>query len=191
MLTHPISGKQIHVQGTDTADAVGGIVEPGEAASGCHAMGRPLPKDTIFLAAAVTLAAVALTTAHLGFRNSRADLLNPKSEYRLSNSTANAVFINSLGNMMGFGSLMIANHQGLQSLGRVLTIGMACCLASALALPSFLILIDRCCKKRSSPDGDNKPWDAASDGIPMRPKRTAEPGRNTPAQHHATATARR
>jgi len=60
--------------------------------------------------------------------------------YRISGSTANAVFINSLGNMVGFGSLMIASHQGLQSLGRVLTIGMACCLLSALAMPSLLAL---------------------------------------------------
>ncbi len=66
-----------------------------------------------------------------------------RGKYRLSNSTANAVFINSLGNMVGFGSLMIASHQGLQSLGRVLTIGMFCCLASALALPSLLMLLDR------------------------------------------------
>jgi predicted RND superfamily exporter protein len=66
-----------------------------------------------------------------------------RGKYRLSNSTANAVFISSLGNMVGFGSLMIANHQGLQSLGRVLTIGMFCCLASALALPSLRILFDR------------------------------------------------
>jgi hopanoid biosynthesis associated RND transporter like protein HpnN len=66
-----------------------------------------------------------------------------RGKYRLSNSTANAVFINSLGNMVGFGSLMIANHQGLQSLGRVLTIGMACCVVSALTLPSLLTLFDR------------------------------------------------
>ena len=64
-------------------------------------------------------------------------------KYRISDSTANAVFINSLGNMVGFGSLMIASHQGLQSLGRVLTIGMACCLLSALAMPSLLMLLKR------------------------------------------------
>ncbi len=39
------------------------------------------PKTTIALAAAVTVAAVILTTTRLGFRNSRADLLNPHSEY--------------------------------------------------------------------------------------------------------------
>jgi len=79
-----------------------------------------------------------------------------RGTYRLSDSTANAVFINSLGNMVGFGSLMIASHQGLQSLGRVLTIGMFCCLASALALPSLLMLLDRCCRKQSQADLDEQ-----------------------------------
>jgi predicted RND superfamily exporter protein len=60
--------------------------------------------------------------------------------YRLSASTANAVVINSLGNMVGFGSLMIASHQGLQSLGRVLTLGMGCSLLSALIMPNLFIL---------------------------------------------------
>lgn len=60
--------------------------------------------------------------------------------YRLSASTANAVVINSLGNMVGFGALMLASHQGLQSLGRVLTIGMGCILFSALVTPNLFLL---------------------------------------------------
>lgn len=63
--------------------------------------------------------------------------------YRITDSTANAVFINSLGNMVGFGSLMIASHKGLQSLGLVLSLGMACVLLSALAMPSLLMLLNR------------------------------------------------
>lgn len=80
--------------------------------------------------------------------------------YHISDSTANAVFINSLGNMVGFGSLMIASHQGLQSLGRVLTIGMACCLFSALAMPSLLMLI----KRRSQEDAEDEDAEPCSDG---------------------------
>jgi hypothetical protein len=41
--------------------------------------------------------------------------------------------------MVGFGALMIASHQGLQSLGRVLTIAMGCCLLSSLVLPNLLL----------------------------------------------------
>ncbi|MEN6493130.1 MAG: MMPL family transporter [Thermoguttaceae bacterium] len=68
------------------------------------------------------------------------DFRQQTGRYRLSASTANAVVINSLGNMVGFGSLMVANHQGLQSLGRVLTIGMGCSLFSALVMPNLFIL---------------------------------------------------
>ena len=50
-----------------------------------------------------------------------------------------AVLITSLTTMVGFGSLMIASHRGLQSLGRVLTIGVGCCLfASLVMLPAVL-----------------------------------------------------
>ncbi len=37
-------------------------------------------------------------------------------------------------------ALMIANHRGLQSLGRVLTLSMGCCLISSLLLPNLLVL---------------------------------------------------
>ena len=35
---------------------------------------------------------------------------------------------------------MIANHRGLQSLGRVLTLAMGCCLLCSLLLPNLLVL---------------------------------------------------
>ena len=67
------------------------------------------------------------------------DYLRRKGAYRMSPSTASAVLITSLTTMVGFGSLMIAGHQGLQSLGRVLTIGVTCCLFTSLVmLPAAL-----------------------------------------------------
>ena len=51
-----------------------------------------------------------------------------------------AVAVNSLTTMVGFGALMIANHRGLQSLGRVLTLAMGCCLLCSLLLPNLLVL---------------------------------------------------
>ena len=67
------------------------------------------------------------------------DYLRRKGAYRMSPSTASAVLITSLTTMVGFGSLMIASHQGLQSLGRVLTIGVTCCLfTSLIMLPAAL-----------------------------------------------------
>ena len=59
--------------------------------------------------------------------------------YRLNPSTAGAVLITSLTSIIGFGCMMIASHRGLQSLGRVLVIGMSCCLyCSVILLPAFL-----------------------------------------------------
>jgi uncharacterized protein len=51
-----------------------------------------------------------------------------------------AIVVNALTTMVGFGALMIANHRGLQSLGRVLTISMGCCLLSSLLLPNLLVI---------------------------------------------------
>jgi predicted RND superfamily exporter protein len=46
--------------------------------------------------------------------------------------------------IVGFGSLMIASHQGLQSLGRVLTIGVTCCLfTSLIMLPALMTWFTR------------------------------------------------
>ena len=72
------------------------------------------------------------------------DYLRQSGKYRLSRSTAAAVVITSLTTMAGFGSLMLARHRGLQSLGQVLTLGVACCLVSSLwILPALLSLLPR------------------------------------------------
>jgi hopanoid biosynthesis associated RND transporter like protein HpnN len=64
--------------------------------------------------------------------------------YRMSPGTAVAVLVDALTTLVGFGSLMIASHQGLQSLGRVLTLGVTCCLfTSLIMLPAMLTLITR------------------------------------------------
>jgi uncharacterized protein len=56
------------------------------------------------------------------------------------NAVLVAVVVNSLTTMVGFGALMIANHRGLQSLGRVLTIAMGFSILNSLLLPNLLIL---------------------------------------------------
>lgn len=64
-----------------------------------------------------------------------------RGRYRSAgNAVLVAVVVNSLTTMVGFGALMIANHRGLQSLGRVLTISMGCCLFTSLLLPNLLVL---------------------------------------------------
>jgi hopanoid biosynthesis associated RND transporter like protein HpnN len=72
------------------------------------------------------------------------DFRRRNGPYRMSASTASAVLITSLTTMVGFGSLMIASHRGLQSLGRVLTIGVSCCLfTSLIMLPALLTWLTR------------------------------------------------
>ena len=70
------------------------------------------------------------------------DFRDQQAGYSLSDSTATAVLLTSLTTMVGFGSLMLASHLGLQSLGRVLTIGVSCCLFTSLVtLPALLSCI--------------------------------------------------
>jgi predicted RND superfamily exporter protein len=67
------------------------------------------------------------------------DFLEQRGPYKMSPSTAIAVLVDSLTTIVGFGALMIADHQGLQSLGRVLTIGVTACLFTSLVmLPALL-----------------------------------------------------
>ena len=66
-------------------------------------------------------------------------LRRPGARYQLSNPTAMAVVITSATTMIGFGSMMLATHRGLRSLGQVLTLGIFCCLVSSLVvLPPLL-----------------------------------------------------
>jgi uncharacterized protein len=72
------------------------------------------------------------------------DFRRQRGPYHMSPSTASSVLITSLTTMVGFGSLMIASHRGLQSLGRVLTIGVSCCLfTSIIMLPALLRWVTR------------------------------------------------
>jgi uncharacterized protein len=60
----------------------------------------------------------------------------------VARSTVMAVALNGITTMVGFGSLMTAAHQGIFSLGLLLTIGSACgLLASLVVLPVILRLI--------------------------------------------------
>jgi hopanoid biosynthesis associated RND transporter like protein HpnN len=72
------------------------------------------------------------------------DYLTQRGSYRMSASTGVAVVLNTLTTMVGFAVLIVADHRGLQSLGRMLTIGMSCCLFSSLAvLPALLVWLTR------------------------------------------------
>jgi len=59
-------------------------------------------------------------------------------------STGKAITLSSLTTIVGFGSLMISSHRGIQSLGLVVALGVGSVLvASVTTLPSLLMLLSR------------------------------------------------
>lgn len=67
------------------------------------------------------------------------DFLERPGPYRMSASTANSVLVDALTTILGFGALMVASHRGLESLGRVLTLGVTTCTITSLVfLPAVL-----------------------------------------------------
>jgi hypothetical protein len=70
------------------------------------------------------------------------DAIERPGPYRMSASTANSVLVDALTTILGFGALMVANHRGLESLGRVLSLGVTTCTISALILlPALLTML--------------------------------------------------
>jgi predicted RND superfamily exporter protein len=64
--------------------------------------------------------------------------------YRLGAATGRGVLVAGLTTVLGFGTMLIARHEGMASLGLALTIGVSCCMAAALVmLPALLHLRDR------------------------------------------------
>ena len=59
--------------------------------------------------------------------------------YFLAASTGWGITVAALTTILGFGTLMIASHRGLASLGLILTLGVTCCMLTALVfLPALL-----------------------------------------------------
>jgi hopanoid biosynthesis associated RND transporter like protein HpnN len=70
------------------------------------------------------------------------DFRSQRGRYRTAASTINAITLTSLTSMMGFGSMLLAAHQGLVSLAIVLVVGVGACLfVSLVTLPAILTLI--------------------------------------------------
>jgi predicted RND superfamily exporter protein len=60
----------------------------------------------------------------------------------LTKSTGKAVLVSALNTIVGFGSLVLAKHQGIASLGYVMAVGTATCMIAALTfLPAILNLL--------------------------------------------------
>jgi predicted RND superfamily exporter protein len=75
----------------------------------------------------------------------------------LARSTGKAVLVSGLTAIAGFGSLALAKHRGIQSLGLVMSIGLATCMIAGLTfLPALLNLLGKD-KKRPSSDNARSP----------------------------------
>jgi uncharacterized protein len=62
----------------------------------------------------------------------------------LARSTGKAVLVSALNTIAGFGSLMVAKHEGIASLGAVMALGTCMCMVASLAfLPAVLKLLCR------------------------------------------------
>lgn len=125
------------------------------------------------------------------------DFRTQRGRYRMSHSTAVAVVLDTVTTMVGFALLMTAAHRGLQSLGRVLTLGMACCLLSSMViLPAILVLLTR--HRAGSPEDEEASEAGQTAAVPAAPKvvrrdaaHSAGPMGRPPADAPRKAAARR
>jgi predicted RND superfamily exporter protein len=87
----------------------------------------------------------------------------------LARSTGKAVLVSGLNTIAGFGSLMIAQHRGISSLGFVMAVGTATCmLAGITVLPALLNLMNERGWKIKKPSGDNAQSSAGSGGTEVK-----------------------
>jgi preprotein translocase subunit SecF len=89
-------------------------------------------------------------------------ILNRFAEERtpgiLSRSTGKAVLVSGLTAIAGFGSLMLAKHRGIHSLGCVMATGLATCMIAGLTfLPALLNLLGRWRPLIKQPSADKSP----------------------------------
>ena len=72
----------------------------------------------------------------------------------LDRSTGQAITLASLTTMVGFGSLMISSHRGINSLGLLVALGVgSVLLASLTVLPSLLAVLAARAEKSGMDDG--------------------------------------
>jgi predicted RND superfamily exporter protein len=87
----------------------------------------------------------------------------------LARSTGKAVIVSGLNTIAGFGSLMVAQHRGISSLGFVMAIGTATCmLAGVTVLPAILNLLNERGWRIKKPSGDNAQSTAGSGGTEVK-----------------------
>jgi len=89
-------------------------------------------------------------------------ILNRYAEERtpgiLARSTGKAVLVSGLTAIAGFGSLVLAKHRGIHSLGLVMSLGIATCMIAGLTfLPALLNLLEKLGWLNKKPGADKMP----------------------------------
>jgi preprotein translocase subunit SecF len=100
-------------------------------------------------------------------------ILNRFAEERtpdiLARSTGKAVLVSGLTAIAGFGSLILAKHRGIHSLGCVMSIGIATCMIAGLTfLPALLNLLGRWRPLIKQPSAGEKSADTGSGGTEVK-----------------------
>lgn len=87
----------------------------------------------------------------------------------LARSTGKAVLVSGLNTIAGFGSLIVAQHRGISSLGFVMAIGTATCMiAGVTVLPAILNMLHQRGWTIKKPSGDNAQSTAGSGGTEVK-----------------------
>ncbi|MFO1487389.1 MAG: MMPL family transporter [Verrucomicrobiota bacterium] len=73
----------------------------------------------------------------------------------LAHSTGKAVFVSGLTTIAGFGSLMLAQHQGIRSLGYLMAIGTTTCMVAGLTFLPALLNLTSGRRQKKEPGVDN------------------------------------
>ena len=72
------------------------------------------------------------------------DYRSQKGQYAISGNTFGTLVLTALTSIVGFGSMMVASHRGLFSLGIALAIGVSSCLfVSLVFVPALLGVISK------------------------------------------------
>lgn len=72
------------------------------------------------------------------------EMRRQRGRFKLEDSTTIAVILTSVTTMAGFGTLILSRHQGLRSMGQLLTLGVGLCLACTVVfLPAVLVQLTR------------------------------------------------
>jgi predicted RND superfamily exporter protein len=93
----------------------------------------------------------------------------------LARSTGKAVIVSGLSTIAGFGSLIVAQHRGIESLGFVMAVGSATCMiAGVTILPAVLNLLNERGWRIKKPSGDNAQSTAGSGGTEVKTSTVTE-----------------